>query len=305
MTTEILALDATRQVTYEIVGQGEPALWFEGGPGFNAALGRADCEVLADRFRCHLIDAPGTGGTTAPADKRQYGAKGSAAFYEEVRQALGLGPVTLLGHSWGGTVCLAYAALFPESSRRCIAIDAWAACREIDEGAEAQAEMAAAFTRHAGEPWMPAAKEAFEAACQPDFFDVDDAESVWSRAWPLYFAHPELPLAQQHIARLTRDLRFGREPSRLGDESGYLDDLFALLPLIRVPTLIIVGELDFICGPSNAREIARRVPGSELVIVPDCGHIPADEKPMEFRQAVLKWCDPRSLLGARTDGGWR
>jgi proline iminopeptidase len=58
-----------------------------------------------------------------------------------------------------------------------------------------------------------------------------------------------------------------------------------------VPTLIIVGELDFICGPSNAREIARRVLGSELVIVPDCGHIPAYEKPMEFHQTVLKWCD--------------
>jgi pimeloyl-ACP methyl ester carboxylesterase len=291
MTTEILALDAERQATYEIVGQGEPALWFEGGPGFNAALGRADCEVLADRFRCYLIDAPGTGGTTAPVDKREYGAKGTAAFYEEVRQALGLGPVTLLGHSWGGTVCLAYAALYPESSRRCIAIDAWAACRDIDEGPEAQAELAAAFTRHAEEPWMPAAKGAFEAAFQPDFFELEDPESVWSRAWPLYFAHPERPLAQQHIARLTRDLRFGREPSRLGDESGYLDDLFALLPLIRMPTLIVVGELDFICGPSNAREIARRVPKSELVTIPDCGHIPAYEEPVEFRRIVLDWCD--------------
>ena len=62
---------------------------------------------------------------------------------------------------------------------------------------------------------MPAAKEAFEAARQPDFFDVDDPESVWSRAWPLYFAHPELPLAQQHIARLTRPALWARaEPSR-------------------------------------------------------------------------------------------
>ncbi|HEY5168253.1 MAG TPA: alpha/beta fold hydrolase, partial [Thermoleophilia bacterium] len=106
MTTETLVLDDGRQATYEVVGHGEPALWFEGGPGFNAALGRGDCEVLADRFRCYLVDAPGTGGSTPPSDKREYGAKGSAAFYENVRRALHLPPVTLLGHSWGGTVCL-------------------------------------------------------------------------------------------------------------------------------------------------------------------------------------------------------
>jgi hypothetical protein len=42
VATETLVLDDDRQVTYEVVGDGEPALWFEGGPGFNAALGRGD-----------------------------------------------------------------------------------------------------------------------------------------------------------------------------------------------------------------------------------------------------------------------
>ena len=290
MTTEILALDEGRQATYEVVGDGEPALWFEGGPGFNAALGRGDCEVLADRFRCYLVDAPGTGSTTPPSDRRQYTATGEAAFYEEVRRALGLPSVTLLGHSWGGTVCLAYAALYPEATRRCIAIDAWAA-RDIEEGPAAQAEMAAGLTRHAGEPWLAAAEAAFEAAGRPDFLDRDDPEAEWSRAWPLYFAHPERHLARQHIARLTRDLRLGREPWLLADESCYLDDLFELLPLICVPTLVVVGELDFICGPAHAREIARRVPDAELVTISDCGHIPAYEKPDEFRRTVFEWCD--------------
>jgi proline iminopeptidase len=292
VTTETLVLDDGRQATYEVVGDGEPALWFEGGPGFNAALGRGDCDVLADRFRCYLVDAPGTGGTTAPSDKREYGAKGSAAFYEQARRALGLPEVTLLGHSWGGTVCLAYAALFPTSTRRCIAIDAWGARRDVDEGPAAKAEMAAGFERHVGEPWFAAAKAAWEAADAPGFLESDDPEATWNPAWPLYFAHPERPLAQKHIARLSRDLRFGREPWSIADESAYEDDLFALLPQIRVPTLVVVGELDFICGPANAREIARRVPGAELVLIPDCGHIPAYEKPDEFRQAVLDWCGP-------------
>ena len=293
MAAEIIALGDGRRATYEVVGEGEPAIWFEGGPGFNAALGRGDCEVLADRFRCYLVDPPGTGGTTPHDDKRRYGLKGTAAFFEDVRRTLALGAVTLLGHSWGGAVCLAYAALYPQGTRRCIAVDAWAGSREVDEGQEAQAEWAAGLARHADEPWWPAATRALEAGMSPDFMDAHDPEAAWNPAWPLYFAHPERPLARQHIARLSRDLRFGREPQLYGDEASYADDLFGLLPRIAAPTLVIVGELDFICGPSQAREIAVRVPGCDLVVLPDCGHIPAYEKPQEFRELVLGWCDGR------------
>jgi pimeloyl-ACP methyl ester carboxylesterase len=291
MAVETIELGEGRRATYEVVGEGEPAIWFEGGPGFNAALGRGDCEVLAGRFRCHLVDPPGTGGTTPQREPRGYGLRGTAAFYEEVRVALGLGRATLLGHSWGGAVCLAYAALYPRSTRRCVAIDPWAASREVDDGPTAQREWEAVFARFAGEPWLPAARRALDAGISPDFFDCDDPEATWCPAWPLYFAHPERPLAQQHIARLTRDLRFGREPGRFGDEASYDDDLPALLPQISVPVLVIVGELDFICGPAQASQVASRVPGCRYVVIPDCGHIPAYEEPDEFRRIVFDWCD--------------
>lgn len=286
----VIELEGERRATYEVVGEGEPALWFEGGPGFNAALGRGDCEVLGERFRCYLIDPPGTGGTSPQVDTRLYGLRGTAAFFEEVRAALGLGRVTLLGHSWGGSVCLAYAALYPGTTRRCIAIDPWAASREVDAGAAARASLEAVFARFGGAPWMPAARRAFDAGMSPDFLDRDDPEAAWNPAWPLYFAHPERPLAQKHIARLSRDLRFGREPSLYGEEASYDDDLVGLLRDISVPVLVIAGELDFICGPAQAAEIAARVRGCEYIVMHDCGHIPAYEEPEEFRRIVLAWC---------------
>jgi pimeloyl-ACP methyl ester carboxylesterase len=123
----------------------------------------------------------------------------------------------------------------------------------------------------------------------PDLFDRGDPEATRNPAWPLRFAYPERPLARQHIARLTRDLRIGCEPWSLSDEAVYEEDFPALLLRTRVPTLVVAGELDFICGPAQARAIARLVPGSELVIIPDCGHIPAYEKPDEFRRVVLEW----------------
>jgi pimeloyl-ACP methyl ester carboxylesterase len=115
-----------RQATYEVVGTGEPLLWIEGGPGFPADLGRPDVALLADRFCCYLIDAPGCGGSTPPAERRDWDHLGHARFFDEVRQALGLGPVTVMGHSWGGLIALTYAALAPAAIARCIVVDGYA-----------------------------------------------------------------------------------------------------------------------------------------------------------------------------------
>jgi pimeloyl-ACP methyl ester carboxylesterase len=51
--------------------------------------------------------------------------------------------------------------------------------------------------------------------------------------------------------------------------------------------LVVAGELDFICGPAQARPIADGISGAELVMLPGCGHIPSVEAPQAYRQAVL------------------
>jgi pimeloyl-ACP methyl ester carboxylesterase len=51
-----------RLVEWEAHGTGmEPLVWVEGGPGLPAHLARADIVPVLDRFRCHLVDAPGNG----------------------------------------------------------------------------------------------------------------------------------------------------------------------------------------------------------------------------------------------------
>ena len=40
---------------------------------------------------------------------------------------------------------------------------------------------------------------------------------------------------------------------------------------LRIPTLVIVGEQDFI-PPAIAREIAQALPDATLVAFPNCGH---------------------------------
>lgn len=48
---------------------------------------------------------------------------------------------------------------------------------------------------------------------------------------------------------------------------------------IKVPTLIIWGEHDKIISPEAARRLKRDIPHSELVWIPECGHVPQEERP--------------------------
>jgi pimeloyl-ACP methyl ester carboxylesterase len=57
------------------------------------------------------------------------------------------------------------------------------------------------------------------------------------------------------------------------------DALDALEVFRNVETLALVGDSDFITPPDHTRRIVERVPGAELVVVPDAGHAVLLERP--------------------------
>jgi pimeloyl-ACP methyl ester carboxylesterase len=56
---------------------------------------------------------------------------------------------------------------------------------------------------------------------------------------------------------------------------------------IEVPTQIIWGEDDKIISPEAARRLNRDIPHSELVWIPECGHVPQEERPEVTIPAVF------------------
>jgi len=56
---------------------------------------------------------------------------------------------------------------------------------------------------------------------------------------------------------------------------------------IKQKTLVVWGEQDLLFSQRTAREIARNIPDSRLVVLPDVGHLPNDEKPADFNQIVI------------------
>lgn len=70
-------------------------------------------------------------------------------------------------------------------------------------------------------------------------------------------------------------------------EASVSQDRAAPIERIAVPTLVITGDEDRVYPPAMAQDIARRIPGAELVTMKGIGHLSNLEQPDEFNQAVL------------------
>jgi pimeloyl-ACP methyl ester carboxylesterase len=103
------------EIAYVEKGRG-PAALFVHGVLLNSYLWREIIDRLADERRCIALDLMGHGATRVPEDQDlslAAQARMLAAFVE----ALGLGPVDLVGNDSGGAVAQIYAADHPERIR--------------------------------------------------------------------------------------------------------------------------------------------------------------------------------------------
>jgi pimeloyl-ACP methyl ester carboxylesterase len=66
-------------------------------------------------------------------------------------------------------------------------------------------------------------------------------------------------------------------------------DASALLPGIRCPTLVLCGQEDSWAPAARHSEMAARIPGARLILVPECGHMSTMERPEAVTRALLEW----------------
>ena len=76
-------------------------------------------------------------------------------------------------------------------------------------------------------------------------------------------------------------------------------DVVVPLEDIGVPTLVVHGELDAIVPTSMGRAAASRIPGAELVVLDDAGHVPILTRPQQVADAITAWW---SRVGPALDG---
>ena len=111
-------------VVYDF-GQGDDVVFcLNGGPGLPCDYLREAHSCLVDQgFRVVAFDQLGTGASSRPTDAALWTITRYVAETEAVRQALNLGRVHLLGHSWGGWLSIEYALTHPEALKSIILAD--------------------------------------------------------------------------------------------------------------------------------------------------------------------------------------
>lgn len=84
--------------------------------------------------------------------------------------------------------------------------------------------------------------------------------------------------------------RVGRE-AFLRQQRAILErpDSRAMLPSLDLPTLIGVGEEDWMTPPEESRRLHASIPHSRLHVFTRCGHLPPLEKPEETSALLREW----------------
>ena len=72
-------------------------------------------------------------------------------------------------------------------------------------------------------------------------------------------------------------------------------DLLDVLPLLRTPTLVLVGEDDILTAPRYGRALAASLAGAEVVIVPAAGHACFLETPKAVVDRMLRFLGGQAL----------
>ncbi|GAA3800929.1 alpha/beta fold hydrolase [Amycolatopsis tucumanensis] len=88
----------------------------------------------------------------------------------------------------------------------------------------------------------------------------------------------------------------GAETGTSGGEFGKPDR--TVYENIAVPTLLVAGADDPLRRPGYAEDIAARIPDVELLVYPECGHLPHIEHPERFRADLLSFLARRYRKGA-------
>jgi proline iminopeptidase len=117
-------VDGYKVVAYSFGKGPNTVLCLNGGPGLSCDYLREAHSCLIDQgYRVVAFDQLGTGSSDRPTDTALWNITRYVAEVETVRQALNLGKVHLLGHSWGGWLSIEYAVTHPGNLRTLILED--------------------------------------------------------------------------------------------------------------------------------------------------------------------------------------
>lgn len=267
-----VAVHGYEVVTYSFGSGSEVLFCLNGGPGLPCDYLRDAHSRLADRgYRVVAFDQLGCGASDRPADASLWTLARYVEEVEIVRQALGLGRVHLLGHSWGTWLGIEYALTHPQAFRTLVLADGAADIPHLStELARLRAalgpETVAMMLRHEAEG-------TFDHPEYRGAIDILNYRHVCRlQHWPAA------------VRRSVEDWNMGPYGAIQGpNEFLYVGSISTWnrvpdLHRITQPTLVLCGLHDELTPDCSAR-MQRALPASELHVFGNSSHLPFWEEP--------------------------
>jgi proline iminopeptidase len=252
----------------EELGSGFPLVVLHGGPGLDHSMFRPYLDPLADEFRLLYVDERGQG-RSERVDPTTLSLDVFARDVDLLAEALGLEGFALLGHSFGAIVATKHA------------IELGTAAAYVISGGADSSDALMADVEGSFEKLGDAARPIAESWEQEKTVETEDELRELLRVQlPFHFAgEPPLGYGDETV--------FSPEVLRHFANNGYGDfDYTPDLGRVAAPTLVIVGGQDRTSTPRAARVLHEGIAGSDLVLVPDVGHMSFVEAPEAYLGAV-------------------
>lgn len=236
------------------LGSGPAVLWLHGFPLASSVFE----QQLAIRGVRHIMpDLPGFGQSRPNVGDVTIDDYARIAF--DVLDHRGLDGAVFAGLSMGGYVCLAAARLAPERVRALILIDT----RETADTEEARKGRYDSIDKVKREGIRPVVESML-----PKMLTAGAPQELRDRVREI--------MSSSSAEGVTAALKAMAERR----------DSSSLLPQVRVPVLIIVGEEDSVTPPSDAERMAAALPHARLVRIAGAAHLSNVEQADEVNRAI-------------------
>jgi pimeloyl-ACP methyl ester carboxylesterase len=267
------------EVHYKEQGSGEDAIVLLHGFGASSFSWREVTTALSADGRVVAFDRPSAGLTQRlmpnewnPADYAggsPYSPEAQADLTVALLDELGIERAVLVGHSAGGSVAMLTALKYPERVEALVLVDP-AIYTEGGPPAFVYPLLKTPQMRRLG-PLVgralggPAGERILKMAWHDPSRITEEIRQGY-----------RLPLRAENWDRALWELTVARRPLDLGER---LDEL-------TVPVLVVSGDDDRIVPTEESRRLAEEIAGADLALIEDAGHVPHEEQPAAFLEAV-------------------
>lgn len=261
-------------VHYKTYGGGEPVFILLHGFGASLFSWHEVTAPLAEYGTVIAYDRPAFGLTERPMDwegESPYSPQSQVELVIGLMDALGIEKAILVGNSAGGTISMQAALQYPEHVQALILVDP-----AVYAGGGAPAWTRPILNTPQMNRIGPLISRQLQAR-GPEFIEL-----AWhdpSKITPEIMEGYQKPLQVENWDKALWFLTVSSRESGLAERVGEL----------TLPTLVITGDDDRIVPTEQSLKLADELPNAQLVVIPQCGHLPHEEHPDLFMQAVTEF----------------